>query len=89
MLYDHIMGGGTAINWNYKEETLFNNYYAATNYQKYNRLRKVERNAKLSAHNMFYLILKDLGKDDDEIRRIMALSPEGLRTIRNRTKPKE
>ena len=89
MLYDHIIGGGTAVNWNYKEETLFNYYYAATHYQSYNRLKKVERVAKLSAHNMFYLILKDMGRDDGEIRRIMALSPEGLRSLRSRTKPKE
>ena len=89
MLYDHIIGGGTAVNWNYKEETLFNYYYAATHYQSYNRLKKVERVAKLSAHNMFYLILKDMGRDDGEIRRVMALSPEGLRSLRSRTKPKE
>lgn len=89
MLYDHIIGGGTAINWSYKEETLFNNYYAATNYQNYNRLRKVERSVKLSAHNLFYLILKEMDRSDEEIRRIMALSPEGLRSLRSRTKPKE
>lgn len=89
ILYDHIIGGGTSVNWSYKEETLFNYYYAAIHYQSYNRLKKVERVAKLSAHNMFYLILKDMGKNDSEIRRIMALSPEGLRSLRSRTKPKE
>ncbi len=89
MLYDHIMEGGKANLWSHKEESLFNNYYGAINYQTYNRLRKVERRTKLSAHNMFYLILKEMGKDDEEIKRIMALSPEGLRSLRNRTKPKE
>lgn len=89
MLYDHIMDGKTAVKWSSKEEKLFNNYYAAINYQTYNRLRKVKRVANLSAHNMFYLILKEMGKTDEEIRSIMALSQEGLRTIRNRTKPKE
>ena len=89
MLYDHIMGGGTTVNWSNKEEMLFNYYYEATNYQSYNRLRKVERTTNLSAHSMFYLILKDMGMKDDEIRRIMVLSPEGLRTLRHRTKPKE
>lgn len=89
MLYDHIMEGGKAYLWSHKEEILFNNYYGAINYQTYNRLRKVERRTKLSAHNMFYLILKEMGKDDEEIKRIMALSPEGLRSLRNRTKPKE
>ena len=88
MLYDHIMDGGKAHLWSNKEESLFNNYYRAINYQTYNRLRKVERKAKLSAHNLFYLILKEMGKDDEEIKRIMALSPEGLRSLRNRTKPK-
>lgn len=88
MLYDHIMDGGKANLWSHKEEALFNNYYGAINYQTYNRLRKVERKTKMSAHNLFYLILKEMGKDDEEIKRIMALSPEGLRSLRNRTKPK-
>lgn len=87
MLYDQIMEGKTALNWSYREEEYFNKYYAATNYQSYNRLRKVKRVTKLSAHNMFYLILKEMGKSDEEVKRIMVLSPEGLRSIRNRTKP--
>ena len=87
MLYDHIIEGGTIKLWSSKEEDLFNKYYAATNYQSYNRLRKVERTTKLSAHNLFYLILKEMGKSDEEVRRIMALSPEGLRSLRSRTKP--
>lgn len=87
MLYDQIMEGKTALNWSYREEEYFNKYYAATNYQSYNRIRKVKRVTKLSAHNMFYLILKDMGKSDEEVKRIMVLSPEGLRSIRSRTKP--
>jgi uncharacterized protein YoxC len=87
MLYDQIMEGKTALNWSYREEEYFNKYYAATNYQSYNRLRKVKRVTKLSAHNMFYLILKEMGKSDEEVKRIMVLSPEGLRSIRSRTKP--
>lgn len=87
MLYDQIMEGQTALNWTNKEEDYFNKYYAAIHYQSYNRLRKVKRVTKLSAHNMFYLILKEMGKSDEEIKRIMVLSPEGLRSIRSRTKP--
>lgn len=87
MLYDQIMEGKTALNWSYKDEEYFNKYYAATHYQSFNRLRRVKRTTKLSAHNLFYLILKDMGKSDDEIRRIMVLSPEGLRSLRSRTKP--
>lgn len=87
MLYDQIMEGQTTVEWTNKEEEYFNKYYAATHYQSYNRIRKVKRVTKLSAHNMFYLILKEMGKSDEEIKRIMVLSPEGLRSIRSRTKP--
>lgn len=87
MLYDHIIDGGTIKLWSSKEEGLFNKYYAATHYQSYNRLRKVKRATKLSAHNLFYLILKEMDKSDEEVRRIMGLSAEGLRSLRNRTKP--
>ena len=87
MLYDQIMEGQTTLEWTNKEEEYFNKYYAATHYQSYNRLRKVKRVTKLSAHNMFYLILKEMGKSDEEVKRIMVLSPEGLRSIRSRTKP--
>lgn len=89
MLYDDIMEGETIFDWSYNEKVLFNNYYAATNYQSYNSLRKVKRTEKLSAHNMFYLILKEIGKSDDEIRSILSISQEGLRSLRYRTKPKE
>lgn len=87
MLYDQILEGKTTLNWSYKEEEYFNKYYAATHYQSFNRLRKVKRATKLSAHNMFYLILKEMGKSDEEVKRIMILSPEGLRSIRSRTRP--
>ena len=87
MLYDQIMEGKTALNWSYREEEYFNKYYAAIHYQSYNRIRKVKRVTKLSAHNMFYLILKEMGKSDEEVKHIMVLSPEGLRSIRSRTKP--
>lgn len=87
MLYDQIMEGKTALNWSYREEEYFNKYYAAIHYQSYNQIRKVKRVTKLSAHNMFYLILKEMGKSDEEVKHIMVLSPEGLRSIRSRTKP--
>ncbi len=87
MLYDEIAEGRTIVNWHSREKELFNNYYAAVNYQSYNRLKKVKRATPLSAHNMFYLILKEMGYSDEEVRRIMGLSPEGLRSLRSRTKP--
>ena len=89
LLYDHIEDGETISSWGFKETTAFNTYYAATHYRSYSQIMKVNRTTKLSAHNLFYLILKDMGKSDEEVRRIMAISPEGLRSLRSRTKPKE
>lgn len=89
MLYDRIQNGETTSKWTSKDQALFNNYYGAINYRTYNRLRKVKRATKLNAHNMFYLILKEIFKDDKEVMRILGISPEGLRSLRNRTKPIE
>jgi hypothetical protein len=89
MLYDRIQNGETTSKWTSKDQALFNNYYGAINYRTYNRLRKVKRAAKLNAHNMFYLILKEIFKDDKEVMRILGISPEGLRSLRSRTKPIE
>ena len=89
MLYDRILNGETTSKWTSKDQALFNNYYGAINYRTYNRLRKVKRVTKLNAHNMFYLILNEMFKDDKEVMRILGLSKEGLRSLRSRTKPIE
>lgn len=89
MLYDRIQNGETTSKWTSKDQALFNNYYGAINYRTYNRLRKVKRSTKLNAHNMFYLILKEMFQDDKEVMRILGLSKEGLRSLRSRTKPIE
>lgn len=89
MLYDSIMEGATTSTWTSKDQALFNNYYAAINYRTYNRLRKVKRATKLNAHNMFYLILKEIFNDDEKVKRILGISQEGLRSLRSRTKPIE
>lgn len=89
ILYDRIMDGEHAGKWSSEEQDLFNYYYAAINYHRWNRLRKVKRAKETNPHNMFYLILKDMGKSDEEVKRIMVLSQEGLRSMRSRTKPIE
>ena len=89
ILYNRIMDGEHARKWSSKEQDIFNNYYAATHYHRYNRIIKVKRVEELNPHKTFYLILKEMFKDDKEIMRILALSPEGLRSLRSRTKPIE
>ena len=87
VLYDIIMDGGTILKWDRSDDIYFVTYYEAINYKFSNRIRKTKRVARLTPHNTIYLILKDMGIDDNEIMRIMVLTPEGLRSIRMRTKP--
>ena len=87
VLYDIIMDGGTILKWDRSDDIYFVTYYEAINYKFSNRIKKIKRPARLTPHNTIYLILKDMGKDDNEIRRIMVLTPEGLRSIRMRTRP--
>ena len=87
VLYDIIMDGGTILRWDRSDDIYFVTYYEAINYKFSNRIRKTKRVARLTPHNTIYLILKDMGKDDNEIMRIMVLTPEGLRSIRMRTRP--
>ena len=88
LLYDHIMTGGTTIDWNTKDDSDFVYYFSSINYEAYHNIIKVRRFSKQTNHNKVYLILKEaLDKDDKEIKYIMGLSQEGLRSIRMRTKP--
>lgn len=87
VLYDIIMDGGTILRWDRSDDIYFVNYYEAINYKFSNRIKKTKRVARLTPHNTIYLILKDMGIDDNEIMRIMVLTPEGLRSIRMRTRP--
>lgn len=88
LLYDHIMNGGSTIKWDKNDDSDFVYYYSSINYEAYHNIIKVRRFSKLTNHNNVYLILKEaLDKDDKEIKHIMGLSQEGLRSIRMRTKP--
>ena len=88
LLYDHIMNGGTTIDWNTKDDSDFVYYYSSINYEAYHNIIKVKRASDLTNHNKVYLILKEAFQiEDKEVRRIMGLSQEGLRSIRMRTKP--
>ena len=88
LLYDQIMNGGTTSGWNTKDDSDFVYYYSSINYEAFHNIIKVKRASDLTNHNKVYLILKEaLQKEDNEVRKIMGISPEGLRSIRMRTKP--
>ena len=87
MLYDSVMESKPIIRWSADDEKKFIEYYTATNYRTVDRLRKEPRKEKLTDHKLLYLLLKEMGKTDKEVCDIMGLSDNGLRSIRNRTKP--
>ncbi len=81
-LYNDIVAGGTVATWKKKEFDEFIEYYricrpeAVENVEKgYNRL---------SSTHIFYLLLSDMGRDDEEARRILGMTAGAVRTMKSR-----
>ena len=86
MLYNHIINKGNTLLWKKKHYQLFNHYYERTHSKIIAQLKKGRTRVQLSPHNLFSLILKDIGMTDKEVRDIMGISQEAVRTLRFRTK---
>ena len=89
VLYDDIVANRDISNWSKEDETLFLEYYTATNYRTMQQLMAIPREDKLTNHRLVFLILQEMGKSELDILRILSISKETLRTLRHRTKPKE
>ena len=89
VLYDDIVANRDISNWSKEDETLFLEYYTATNYRNMQQLKAIPREDKLTNHRLIFLILQEMGKSELDILRILSISKETLRTLRHRTKPKE
>ena len=87
MLYDMVVANKKMSRWKKDDVKMFIEYYTATNYRVVNRLRSIPRKEELTPHHLLYLILLEMGKTDQEIRLILSISKETLRTLRFRTKP--
>lgn len=79
----------SSIGWSKKHEQQFVDYYAAIDYRTVNRLRKIKRKEKLTTHNLFYLLLLEMGKSDKYIANLFGISERSIDTIKTRTKPVE
>ena len=77
----------SSIGWSKKHEQQFVDYYAAIDYRTVNRLRKIKRKEKLTTHNLFYLLLLEMGKNDKYIANLFGISERSIDTIKTRTKP--
>lgn len=84
LLYNEIKNDGNMVEWSKDDYGMFINYYDAIDHSTVKILRDCHKN--ITPRNLSFLLLYEMGKNDDDIRRIMALSPEGLRSMRFRVK---
>ena len=89
LLYEHIKQNGTLSLWSKKDQKLFIDYYAAIDFRTVNRLIKTPRKEKLTTHMLFFLLLVEMRKRDEEIAHILGISVSSIRSLRSRTKPIE
>ena len=82
MLYDQIMQNGTTIKWTQDDFKCFIDFYKASDFASYARIMRKHQDE--TTHNIFFLILQEIGKEDKDIRQILNISQEGIRSIRYR-----
>ena len=88
-LYDHVMNGGTVSSWRKKDFELFIDYYTAIDFKTVSNLKKTKRKERLTIHNLFFLLLKEMGFEKKEIARILGIGETSVNTLNTRTKPIE
>ena len=82
LLYDQILQNGTTVEWTNDDYKCFIDFYKATNFSSYSKVMK--KYSPKTAHNTFCLLLYEIGKNDKEIRQIMGITQEAIRSTRFR-----
>ena len=82
LLYEDIKNGGTTSGWANGDYKCFIDYYKAIDFPAFCRIQK--KYAPKTAHNTFFLILYEMGMDDKDVRRIMGVTQEAIRSTRHR-----
>ena len=82
MLYDEIKRDGTTSGWSNDDYKCFIDYYKAIDFAAFCRIQK--RYSPKTAHNTFFLILYEMGLEDKDVRRIMGVTQEAIRSTRHR-----
>ena len=77
------------VDWKKKDEQMFIDYYTAIDYRTVNRLKKIKRKEKLTTHNLFFLLLLEMGKSEEYIATLFGINQRSIDTIKTRTKPAE
>lgn len=91
MFYEQIKRGEikTFYNWTKNDEKLFVEFYKAIDYRTVNSLISVKRKESLTTHRLFYLLLKEMGKNDAQIQDMFSISDTAMKVLRSRTKEVE
>ena len=84
--YRHIMSGGTIVTWSKDDMKHFMEYFKLVDLSFVKRLE--EDYDHLSLRYMFYMVLVHMGKNDEEVQRVMGISPSSVRSIKSRIKSK-
>lgn len=87
ILYDDIFEDKASVSWNKDDYKCFVEYYKALHFKEYESIEKKYKH--LTLHNVFFLILIKMGKDNKIISQIMGISQESIRTIRHRIQKKK
>ena len=82
LLYEDIKNGGTTSGWSNDDYKCFIDYYKAIDFPSFCRIQK--KYAPKTAHNTFFLILYEMGLEDKDVRRIMGITQEAIRSTRYR-----
>ena len=82
LLYDQIQQNGTTVAWANDDYKCFIEFYKTTHFASYSEI--MEKYSPKTAHNTFFLILYEIGKEDKDIRQIMGITQEAIRSTRFR-----
>ena len=82
LLYDDIKKNGTTSDWSFDDYKCFIDFYKAIDFSSFCRIQK--KYAPKTAHNTFFLILYEMGLEDRDVRRIMGITQEAIRSTRYR-----
>lgn len=82
LLYDQILQNGTTVKWTKDDYNCFIDFYKTTNFASYTKL--IKEYSPKTAHNTFFLILYEMKKEDKEVRKIMGITQEAIRSTRFR-----
>ena len=88
MLYEQVKDGSikTISRWTKEDEKLFVDFYKMFDYRTVKRLMEVRRAEPLTTHRLFYLLLKEMGKSDLQIKELLGVSDNNIKVLRCRTK---